>query len=344
MHTVNLIDFKKLFTSLPESLVVLKNDPPNFMMIAASDGYLEVTGKSREELLGKGLFEVFPDTSARARKTGKGDLQEMIEKCIKTGRSVHTGVIRYDIPNEKGEFDIRYWQAVHHPISDDKGNIIAVVQNTEDITETVEASAQLKLAEMQQDNALATGLVGSWAWNIRENVVIADRGVAKVFGINEDDAKAGMPISRFLNAVHKDDRLYVKEQIAAAIESGKEYEAEYRTIDTAGKTHWVIARGKLEYDMSGEAHSFPGVMIDITARKDAERALEESENRLRFMADSMPQLVWISRPDGYHEYYNHQWYEYTGTKEGETDGEGWNDIFHPDDRVRALKRWQQSLK
>lgn len=66
--------------------------------------------------------------------------------------------------------------------------------------------------------------------------------------------------------------------------------------------------------------------------------------RLQFMADAMPQLVWITRSDGYHEYYNQQWYDYTGTKSGETDGEGWRELLHPDDRDRAWKIWHHSLK
>jgi PAS domain S-box-containing protein len=222
--------------------------------------------------------------------------------------------------------------------------VIAIVQNTEDISDMVETSAQLKLAELQQANALATGLVGAWTWNLHDNVVVADPGVAKLFGMTAAETKRGMPIARFLESIHKDDRHTVKEQIALAIEKDGVYESEYRTVDRKGGIHWVIARGKLEYDASGEPHSFPGVMIDITDRKKAEEALQESETRLRFMADSMPQLVWIARPDGYHEYYNHQWYEYTGTNVGETDGKGWNALFHPDDQARARKRWQHSLK
>jgi len=69
-----------------------------------------------------------------------------------------------------------------------------------------------------------------------------------------------------------------------------------------------------------------------------------SDRQLKFMADSMPQLVWITRPDGFHEYYNQRWYEFTGTKPGSTDGEGWNDLFHPNDQARAMKRWKHSLE
>jgi len=66
--------------------------------------------------------------------------------------------------------------------------------------------------------------------------------------------------------------------------------------------------------------------------------------QLKFMADSFPQLVWITRPDGFHEYYNQRWYDFTGTKTGSTDGEGWNNLFHPDDQARAMKVWKHSLE
>ncbi len=74
------------------------------------------------------------------------------------------------------------------------------------------------------------------------------------------------------------------------------------------------------------------------------RALAESENRFRVLADSMPQMVWSTLPDGFHDYYNARWYEFTGVPAGSTDGEGWNDMFHPDDQERARAVWQHSLQ
>ena len=56
----------------------------------------------------------------------------------------------------------------------------------------------------------------------------------------------------------------------------------------------------------------------------------------------MPQLVWVTRPDGYHEWYNRRWYEYTGTTPTESAGEGWNNFFHPDDQERAWEVAAQS--
>ena len=57
----------------------------------------------------------------------------------------------------------------------------------------------------------------------------------------------------------------------------------------------------------------------------------------------MPQMVWSTLPDGFHDYYNARWYEFTGVPVGSTDGEGWNDIFHPEDQQRAWTVWRHSL-
>ncbi|MFO0801210.1 MAG: ATP-binding protein [Gemmataceae bacterium] len=82
---------------------------------------------------------------------------------------------------------------------------------------------------------------------------------------------------------------------------------------------------------------------EMGRRAVAETALGVSESRFRTLADFVPQIVWVTRPDGYHEYYNRRWYDYTGVPLGSTDGEGWNELFHPDDQARAWERWQHSL-
>ncbi len=75
----------------------------------------------------------------------------------------------------------------------------------------------------------------------------------------------------------------------------------------------------------------------------AKQALSETEQKFRILADTMPQMVWSTLPDGHHDYYNARWYEFTGVPEGSTDGEGWNGMFHPEDQDRAWERWRHSL-
>lgn len=75
----------------------------------------------------------------------------------------------------------------------------------------------------------------------------------------------------------------------------------------------------------------------------AKNALRESDARFETLADALPHMVWSTMPDGYHDYYNARWYEFTGVPAGSTDGEAWKGMFHPDDQERAWARWQQSL-
>ena len=74
---------------------------------------------------------------------------------------------------------------------------------------------------------------------------------------------------------------------------------------------------------------------DITAAKRAEQELRESEARFRNMADNAPVMIWVTRPDGYCEYLNKQWYDFTGQTVAEATGFGWVDATHPDDKARA---------
>ena len=79
-----------------------------------------------------------------------------------------------------------------------------------------------------------------------------------------------------------------------------------------------------------------------TAREGA-AALGRSEEQFRLLAELVPQLIWITRPDGYHEYFNQRWYDYTGTTLEQTRGEGWSHLLHPDDLERTLQVWNHSL-
>lgn len=83
---------------------------------------------------------------------------------------------------------------------------------------------------------------------------------------------------------------------------------------------------------------------DIIAWQERDaQAAAESDRLFRTLADTMPQMVWSTLPDGYHDYYNARWYEFTGVPPGSTDGAAWNGMFHPEDRDKAWKRWRHSL-
>ncbi len=82
---------------------------------------------------------------------------------------------------------------------------------------------------------------------------------------------------------------------------------------------------------------------DAVGRLAALSALRESEAKFRAITNSVDQMIWSTRPDGYHDYFNDRWYEYTGVPYGSTDGELWNGIFHPEDQARSIAAWSHSL-
>jgi PAS domain S-box-containing protein len=83
---------------------------------------------------------------------------------------------------------------------------------------------------------------------------------------------------------------------------------------------------------------------NVNARKRAEQALRESEERYRLLADMIPQHIWTTDPAGYHTYFSRRWFEFTGMTLEESQGEGWLNGLHPDDRERTLEFWRHSLR
>jgi PAS domain S-box-containing protein len=109
----------------------------------------------------------------------------------------------------------------------------------------------------------------------------------------------------------------------------------------------AIRARRRQFDMRDRMMELAAQAQQLAIRNDAlarsESALRESNRRFEAIANSIDQMIWTTWPDGYHDYYNNRWYEFTGTPHGSTDGEAWNKMFHPDDRGRAWTVWHRSL-
>jgi PAS domain S-box-containing protein len=114
-------------------------------------------------------------------------------------------------------------------------------------------------------------------------------------------------------------------------------------IGKPGLAKWVQATASPVKAADGRVVEVMLIHEDVTERLHAEQQLRASEAQFRTIADAMPQMVWSTLADGWHDYFNKQWYDYTGMHPGSTDGEAWNGVFHPEDQPLAWDAWRQSL-
>jgi PAS domain S-box-containing protein len=238
----------------------------------------------------------------------------------------------------------KYWDLIHYPVFDEAKQLIAVGQETKDVTEQFLIRRKLHYTENQLSQVLGNNQIGTWVLAIDSGTAVVDANVAFLFGLAKTDIDRPVPLSKLIKSIHPDDRSRVEAEIGIAIEHRQSYEVEYRTLAGKDDVRTVIARGAVQVDVKGDAHTFSGVVIDITDRKRTERALAESENSIHFMADAMPQLVWVARPDGTIEYFNQQWYDFTGTSAADPSSLNRDGLLHAEDMERMRRMWQRSLK
>lgn len=141
------IDFTSLFEVLPGPHNVLDRD---LRFVAVNAAYEQATGRSREELIGKGLFEAFPNTGDAGRR-----LRQSLERVFETGENDTLAFIHYEIPGPDGQMEDRYWTATHCPIRGADGTVQFVLQNTVDVTEWQRAQAAAALPAGATPGAVA---------------------------------------------------------------------------------------------------------------------------------------------------------------------------------------------
>lgn len=338
-----LIDHTALIRALAVPFLAYEATPP-YRILDQNEAHENVALAKREDIIGRPFLEAFPDRSEEFKKTGKSAPIESIKKIVRTKQPDSLGEFKWDVVGTDGELVTKYWRSTQYPVLDkDSGEVTAVYQLTEDITHEMQTEQTLEQTQKKLLEVLAAGQVGTWSLDLRNGIAKGGPNLSRMFGLDPDRAGTGIPLDEFVSKIHEADRARVRDEIDQAVKSGAAYESEYRIRVGIDTVRWVLARGqKKAADLDG-TDVFSGTLIDITERKEKEQFLTESEGRFRFLADSMPQLVWISAPNGKGEYFNHRWYEFTGASpEGKSTS--WVDYIHPDDRERTTKVWTKSIK
>ena len=154
-------DYLALFAAMPVPLLVLA---PDFTIVAVNDAYLMASLTERAAIIGRGVFEVFPDNPADPSATGVANLRASLERVLRTRAPDTMAVQKYDIRIATGdgaEFEERYWSAVNSPVSGADGTVAHILHRVEDVTEfsrslkrqaRMESRLESQLLEIEQAN------------------------------------------------------------------------------------------------------------------------------------------------------------------------------------------------
>jgi PAS domain S-box-containing protein len=300
---------------------------PNGQIVEVNQAAVNAYGYSREELLKMNIADL------REQST-RFYLAEDLKKA-KEGTNFETVHTRKDGTTFPVEVNAN---------SADFGGERLVMSIVRDITERKQAEEKLRQTQARLESVLETGLAGTFFWDIRNDRVVADENMMRYFSLSERALTEGVPLEEVLPAIYEEDRTQVSEALTEAIEQTSIYQIEYRVNHSDGKIRWLSARGSVERDEAGNALELTGFAVDITRIKEAEEAVRESEEQLRTLANSIPQLAWMAEPDGFIFWYNRRWYEYTGTTPEQMEGWGWQSVHHSDLLPEVINLWKHSIE
>ncbi|MEU8135869.1 PP2C family protein-serine/threonine phosphatase [Streptodolium elevatio] len=136
----SLVDFEAVFEALPAGVALLT---PDLVYIEANPAYLRLAQRSRDQLLGRYIFDVFPDNPNDQTATGTRNLKASLRRVATTAQRDAMAVQRYDTqrPSRPGTWDERYWSILNTPVFDSDGRLRWVLHRVEEVTELLRAQA-----------------------------------------------------------------------------------------------------------------------------------------------------------------------------------------------------------
>ncbi|NGO49170.1 PP2C family protein-serine/threonine phosphatase [Streptomyces ureilyticus] len=132
------IDYAAVFRALPGMVALLT---PDLVYADANDDFLRLAGRTREQLLGRYIFDVFPENPNDSAAAGMRETRESMLRAVETGERDTMALLRYDIedPQRPGHWQVHYWSPVNAPVLGPDGNVALIVHRVEEVTELIRA-------------------------------------------------------------------------------------------------------------------------------------------------------------------------------------------------------------
>ncbi len=205
-----------------------------------------------------------------------------------------------------------------------------------DATERKRAEEALRESEERLQKALSIETVGVIFFDLEGVIHDANEAFQRMSGYSREDCQSGKV--RWDEATPPEFMEASRKAIDELLTRGQNTPYEKQYIRKDGSRFWALFAGKRLNETEGVEF-----VIDMTERKRAEEQVRESEARFRTLADAVPQLIWTNDADGWANYFNQRWYDYSGLSYEQSAGLGWQVIVHPGDGPVSVERWQRAL-
>ncbi|MBZ4044516.1 PAS domain S-box protein [Flavobacterium hibisci] len=317
---------RSMIDQTPCPTLVLKGD--DLVIEQINQHMLEMIGRG-EEIIGKPLIDVLPELQGQYVWT---QVRNVYNKGIPFYQS------EVLVPhNRTGEIKDYYYNLAYRPLIE-QGLITGMIQTAIDVTEQVRARKKLEESEnrfralVNASSDVVYRMNADWSvmWNLEQRGVLSE--------ISE-------PILNWRDKyIHLNDQEKVEKATNEAIAKKSIVELEHRVLNSDGSMSWTFSRAIPVLDEQGNIIEWFGSATDITAQKEVQEIIKESEEKFRKLANLVPQIIWTSEPDGFVDYYNKRWFEYTDFDENEFGDASWIPLMHPDDAPIVVDLWYKSIQ
>jgi PAS domain S-box-containing protein len=360
-------EFTGLFEEAPLFMALLHG--PGHHVEFVNPGYRRLIG--HRDIIGRRVADELEDAAAQGYVA-------MLDQVYRSGEPFSVTGAKYAVQAVPGGPTVdRYVDFVFQPVRDPAGAVNGIFVLGSDVTDRVlieiRRDALIRLTDMVRDAHSATDIMAGACRILGETLGLSRAG----FGLVDDSARETMQVSASWEALGvralagtvrlRDFGSFIDELKAGSTVIVDDVGKDPRTLAAAqairdfGAAAFVdlpvTEDGKLVAVLYANCATPRTWLPDDIAlmREVAERvrtaserlrneaALAASEAKFRTIANAMPQMVWSTQPDGFHDYYNERWYDFTGAVPGDTDGERWANMFHAEDRENAWQRWSHSL-
>ncbi len=299
--------FREIVESAPGKFLVIT--PEDYRIVAASDAYLDATMTQRADILGRTIFDVFPDDPDDPDPEGEAALRASITRVGSKGVSDAMGILRFPIPRPAHLGDgheERYWSIVNAPIRDASDRIALVVHRVEDMTEFVQAGRLDELADdavrdfavellqrtedLQKVNALllekeanlrtAQRLldIGIWKLDIETGAMWWSENLAELCGLTSDQAPRG--VDDFVALLHPEDSADAQSELQTFLANGATHvEFQHRLLLPDGRV--LHMRGVGERAETRDGQMIVGVVQNVSDQIETSRELSRMNDLLQ---------------------------------------------------------------